>query len=92
MNAVRKQSFEARPEYLKASFLEHIFANSRPQDWQYITHAPPPDGEVEILLEGFVLPRENVAIHGPAPCPICSPQSPKYMKGHLLWSPVDGGI
>ncbi|WP_018235110.1 hypothetical protein [Ensifer sp. BR816] len=92
MNAVRKQSFEARPEYLKANFLEHIAAMGRPRDWQYITHAPPPDGDVEVLLEGFVLPRESVRLHGLAACPICSPESPKYMKGHLLWSRVDGGL
>jgi hypothetical protein len=91
MSQSAKRVFEARPEYLKSHFLDHI-QHSLPNSWSYITHdSPPPDG-IEVILQDFVVSRKAIGEHGYAPCPICSPVKPKYVKGHLLWSSDSGGL
>jgi hypothetical protein len=81
-----KRVFDVRPEYLKSDFLNHIRAVGLPDTWAFITHENPPEDGIEVILQDFVISRHLITIHGRAPCPICSPSSPKYVKGHLLWS------
>jgi hypothetical protein len=80
-----KRVFDVRPEYLKSDFLNHIRAVGLPDTWAFITHETPPEDGIEVILQDFVISRHLITIHGRAPCPICSPSSPKYVKGHLLW-------
>lgn len=39
-----------------------------------------------MILQDFMIPKDVLTRDGFAPCPICSPVKPKYVKGHLLWS------
>ncbi|CAN7575149.1 hypothetical protein [Neorhizobium sp. LjRoot104] len=80
-----KRVFDEKPEYLKSEFLDHI-RRDLPHTWRYITHEKPPTDDIEVILQDFVIPRTVTGLHGYAPCPICSPTKPKYVKGHLLYS------
>ncbi len=80
-----RRVFDAKPEYLKASFLEHI-RSGLPHTCPFITHETPPKDGIEVILQDFMIPKHVLARDGFAPCPICSPVKPKYVKGHLLWS------
>ncbi|MBB3917056.1 hypothetical protein [Rhizobium fabae] len=80
-----RRVFDAKPEYLKASFLDHI-RSGLPHTCSFITHETPPKDGIEVILQDFVIPKHVLARDGLAPCPICSPVKPKYVKGHLLWS------
>lgn len=80
-----RRVFDAKPEYLKASFLDHI-RSGLPHTCPFITHETPPKDGIEVILQDFMIPKHVLARDGLAPCPICSPVKPKYVKGHLLWS------
>jgi hypothetical protein len=80
-----RRVFDAKPEYLKAVFLEHI-RSGLPHTCSFITHEMPPKDGIEVILQDFIIPKHVLARDGLAPCPICSPVKPKYVKGHLLWS------
>jgi hypothetical protein len=80
-----RRVFDAKPEYLKSSFLEHI-RSGLPHTCSFITHQTPPKDGIEVILQDFMIPKHVLARDGLAPCPICSPVKPKYVKGHLLWS------
>lgn len=80
-----RRVFDEKPEYLKSEFLEHI-RSGLPHTWRYITHQKPPTDGVEVLLQDFIVPRSVTNVHGYAPCPICCPAKPKYVRGHLLYS------
>ncbi len=80
-----RRVFDAKPEYLKASFLEHI-RSGLPHTCSFITHETPPKDGIEVILQDFMIPKDVLSRDGLAPCPICSPVKPKYVKGHLLWS------
>ena len=84
-----KQSFRTRPDHLIADFKHHLSETGEPHTWRFHTHEPPPREGVEVLLPNFLLPKRH---KGRAPCPICSPNSPKYLKGHLIWSPDQGTL
>lgn len=86
-----KRVFDAKPEYLKDSFLDHI-KTQLPNSWQFITNEKPPADGIEVILQDFVISRRATGEHGFAPCPICSPVKPKYVKGHLLWSSESGAL
>lgn len=87
-NALRL-SFDSRPDHLVPDFIEHLKRTGEPHTWRYHTHTAPPKEGVVVLLPNFSIPR---GIKARAPCPICSPKSPKYLKGHLIWSPADGTL
>lgn len=80
-----KRVFDVRPEYLKSEFLSHI-QSGLPQTCSFVTHETPPKDGIEVILQDFIIPKHVVVRDGLAPCPICSPLKPKYVKGHLLWS------
>ncbi len=80
-----RRVFDEKPEYLKSSFLEHI-RGGLPHTCPFVTHEKPPRDGIEVIVQNFVIPRHVVGREGLAPCPICSPSAPKYVKGHLLWS------
>ncbi|MER9528810.1 hypothetical protein NKI89_03215 [Mesorhizobium sp. M0309] len=92
MSVQAKKAFQYRPDHLIQDFREHIRAFGEPHTWRYHTHEPPAPEGAEVLLANFVIPREFVRSKGLAPCPICSPKSPQYAKGHLIWSAVGGTL
>lgn len=92
MSVQAKKAFEYRPDHLVQDFKEHIRAFGEPHTWRHHTHEPPAPEGAEVLLANFVIPREFVRSKGLAPCPICSPNSPRYAKGHLIWSSVGGTL
>ena len=77
-----------RPEHLVQSFREHLKATGAPHLWDHHSNTKPEKEGIEVLLPDFFVPRE-FRRNGRIPCPICSPNAPKYFKGHLLWSPVN---
>ncbi|MGO7307006.1 hypothetical protein ACCS91_24270 [Rhizobium ruizarguesonis] len=86
MNQSVKRVFDVRPEYLKSDFLKHILTIGLPDTWAFITNEKPPADGIEVILQDFVISRHLITQYGRAPCSICSPNHPKYVKGHLLWS------
>ncbi len=86
-----KRVFDVRPEYLKSEFIDYI-QNALPHTCPFITHEKPPKDGIEVILQDFMIPRHVLARDGLAPCPICSPVKPKYVKGHLLWSNESKGL
>lgn len=56
------------------------------------THSPPPaDGRIEYLDE-FELPKTAREQKRFAPCPCCTPRTPKYGVGRVAWFPDEGVI
>ena len=87
-----KTQFKAIPEYIIRDFLQHIQLTGDPTTFKHITNQKPPTGLVEVLVQNFVVPEEHVSKRGLVPCPICSPKSPKYRKGHLIFACETGTI
>ncbi len=83
--------FDVKPEYLKDSFLDHI-KTQLPNSWPFITNEKPPVDGIEVILQNFTISGAAIKEHGLAPCPICRPTKPKYVRGHLLWSTVSGAL
>lgn len=86
MNQGVKRIFDEKPEYLKLDFLDHIRKIGLPTTWRHITNEEPPRDGIDVILQDFVISRAIITSQGYAPCPICSPVKPKYVKGHLLYS------
>lgn len=81
--------FSSRPDHLVPDFKQHLAASAEPHTWRYHSHSAPPRDGVEVLLANFLIPARR---KGRAPCPICSPDHPKYLKGHLVWSSSTGTL
>ncbi|WP_140686780.1 hypothetical protein [Mesorhizobium sp. B2-6-2] len=92
MSAAAKRVFTLRPYHLVPDFLKHVSETGKPHTWPHNSHeGPAPDGVVVLKLN-VSIPKHLVSLNGRAPCPICSPDHPKYETGHLLWSEATGKL
>lgn len=85
-------ALEAKPWFTKfpdesliEEIREHIRTTGEPHTWRGHTHTKPPvNSEVEYVAE-FEVPRQIGDYR--APCPICSPWTPKFIRGMVAWFP-----
>lgn len=88
MTLVLRSHFpEPPPQSLIAAFEEHVRTTGQPETFYAIsTTRPPADGDIEVLLEKISINTRLRPNGDRAPCPICSPASPKYLSdGTLIW-------
>lgn len=70
-----------------AEFKEHVRLTGQPEIFRWITTTKAFDlSDAEILAE-FQINRKKRPEMDEAPCPICSPNAPKYLAGYLVWFP-----
>lgn len=73
-------------------FKTHVIKTGRPETWTDLSlDQPPPDSEFLWLCD-FEIPTKLRPTVGKAPCPICSPNAPKYFKGSLCWYPAEATV
>lgn len=78
--------------YYVELFKKHLAKTGDPTTWIYHTHTKPPvDAEFLVLCDVEIPPLLRKKV-GMARCPICSPNSPKYFSGNLVWFPDEGVI
>lgn len=91
----KRSQLDAYPTYpwaVRSPFLKHVAATAHPETFPTIcTSTPPRDARVEIVAE-FTADRSKRPDSQPVPCPICSPNAPKYLEGRLAWFPDEGVI
>lgn len=88
MTLVLRSHFPEPPaESLIAAFQHHVRTTGQPETFHAISTTPPPeDGAIEVLLEKININKKLRPLGDRAPCPICSPTSPKYLSdGTLIW-------
>ncbi len=88
MTLVLRSHFPEPPaQSLIAAFEDHVRTTGQPETFHAIsTTKPPVDGDVEVLLEKISINKKLRPNGNGAPCPICSPTSPKYLSdGTLIW-------
>lgn len=78
---------EKPPSEVVLSFRKHVAMTGQPETFSTIsTERPPTDGQVEALFHPVDINRARRPDRDLAPCPICSPSSPKYVNGGaLIW-------
>lgn len=79
-------------ENIVAGFKKHIAETGKPHEWAHHSHTKPPKDLPFVHLWHFSIPEKIARNVGMAPCPICSPKSPKYLHGVLAWFPSEGLI
>ena len=81
-----------KPTHLVEQFREHLRATNCPETFPTICHSrPPKDAQPEWLCD-IDIDRSKRPDGDMAPCPICSPNSPKYLHGYLVWFRDEGVI
>lgn len=72
-----------------ASFKDHVRKTGQPETYRLTTVSQAFDlDDAEILAEFQIDRMRRDDLQG-APCPICSPSSPKYLAGYLVWFPKE---
>jgi hypothetical protein len=67
---------------------DHIKKTGQPHAWRHHTHSKPVAGSRIVYIGEFDLPPSHHAADRHAPCPCCSPKSPKFYKnGKIAWFP-----
>jgi hypothetical protein len=67
---------------------DHIKKTGEPHTWRHHTHSKPVTGSRIVYIGTFDLPPSHQAADRHAPCPCCSPRSPKYSRnGKIAWFP-----
>jgi hypothetical protein len=67
---------------------DHIKTTGEPHTWRHHTHSKPVTGSRIMYIGQFDLPPSHQAPDRHAPCPCCSPRSPKYSRnGKIAWFP-----
>jgi hypothetical protein len=81
--------FSNRPSNeLIEAFLQHVRETGEPECFPSITTSKPAPNSRPVFLRQFSIERKRRRDGDMAPCPICSPASPKYLHdGYLAWYP-----
>lgn len=81
--------FSTRPsDALIDAFLQHVRDSGEPESFLSITTTKPKPDSRPVFLRRFSIERKRRRDGDMAPCPICSPASPKYLhEGYLTWYP-----
>ena len=90
---VRQPRYFTKPSIkIVDAFLQHVLKTGEPETFPTIEVSPPSKDCQPTLLASFDVDRKKRRDGQLVPCPICSPSSPKYGKGYLVWFPDDGSI
>jgi hypothetical protein len=74
-------------------FLEHVRRTAQPETSPTINRSKPRADSRPIYLRRFDVDRAKRPNGDMAPCPICSPNDPKFLNGgYLVWYPDEGVI
>lgn len=86
--------YPSRPDStLIAAFLDHVRETGSPETFPTICRTKPPVNSKPEFLSYFDIDRKKRPNGDEAPCPICSPTSPKFLyDGCLVWYPDEGVI
>lgn len=85
--------FEEPTKDVVREIKDFIKATGRPQDWRGHTHTKPPAGARPKYLDEFDVPTFGRKVASVAPCPCCTPNSPKYKRnGKIAWFEDEGLI
>lgn len=93
---ISSEQVEAKPFYRNREAAEsvvpeiktHIKETGEPHTWRHHTHSKPVTGSRIVYIGQFDLPKSHQAPDRHAPCPCCSPRSPKYSRnGKIAWFP-----
>ena len=85
--------YPARPSGLVIErFLQHVRETGQPETFPSIDTSKPPRDADMVFLKRFPINRARRPDLDMVPCPICSPNSPKYLDGILAWYPAEGVI
>lgn len=69
---------------------QHIADGGEPFAWRGHTHTKPAPGSKPVYLEEFDLPKKRLLAKRWAPCPCCTPETPKYGRdGKIAWFPSE---
>jgi hypothetical protein len=79
---------ERDPLY-EARAAQRLRVSHSPETLERVVRTKPPKGQPPILIFEFHLLPERRPDKSKAPCPICSPISPKYFHGALAWFPEE---
>lgn len=81
--------FSTRPsDALIDAFLQHVRNSGEPENFPSIAMTKPKPDSRPVFLRRFSIERKRRSDRDMAPCPICSPASPKYLhEGYLTWYP-----
>lgn len=90
---VLRPLFKSRPSgVVVESFDDHVRATGSPETFDRIsTTRPPPTGALAVLAE-FRAQKGKRPRGDFAPCPICSPDSPQFLHGLLIWCEATAAI
>lgn len=80
------------PQVLIQEFQEHVKATGSPETFADIDNTHPTSVDGAEILCNFRVNRTRRAERDLAPCPICSPSSPKFLEGCLVWYPAEAVI
>jgi len=69
------------------SFKHHVRSTGCPETFPSITTARATNLDGAEILAEFPIDRKKRPNLDEAPCPICSPNSPKFLSGYLVWFP-----
>ncbi|GGX50169.1 hypothetical protein GCM10007385_18190 [Tateyamaria omphalii] len=72
-----------------ASFKDHVRKTGQPETYSLITTKQAFDLDNAEILAEFQVDRKKREDLRAVPCPICSPTSPKYLAGYLVWFPQE---
>jgi hypothetical protein len=84
----------SRPsESLVTAFLDHVRRTGSPETFPTICRTKPNAESRPIFLRRFDVDRRKRPNGDMAPCPICSPNDPKFLhEGYFVWYPDEGVI
>jgi|GEM_PF-3503568 len=90
---VLRPFFKSRPSGVIAdAFERHVRETGSPETFDRIsTTKPPPTGRLVVLAE-FRAEKGKRPRGDLAPCPICSPASPQFLHGILIWCEATAAI
>ena len=76
-----------------ARFLDHVRRTGQPETFPTICRTTPSALSRPVFLRKFSVERSRRPDGDEAPCPICSPNDPKYLHdAYLVWYPDEGVI
>lgn len=86
--------YRSRPcEAEIARFLDHVRDTGEPESFPGICRSKPPKDSRPVFLRRFDVDRKKRRDGQMAPCPICSPNDPKFLhEGYLVWYPDEAVI
>ncbi|WP_321334892.1 hypothetical protein [Breoghania sp.] len=91
--AIQKAPFSQYPtEAQIEDFVRHLKETGKPHTWHLIDNSKPPKAGEFIEVVTFKIPPRLRGRVGKAPCPICSPDKPKYYEGALTWFKCEGVV